>query len=765
MGKSHTFFAAISLACTATLALTACTDSGSDTTPGPSLPLPGLKLGFQEVAVPEALAGSTPLVKAQIALAPKDAKSEPTLVTRSTQPDGSSSIQLWQSGTATKPMATLNQPTATSIAAGASPSLAVIAGNRLKDRHRTLWAQVSPDRSSWHDLALDDTAQGLDLDAATVVGDRTVIAASDDARADWLAVGDQTKSGRFVKLPSAANSQEATSSSLSGHGSQLLVVRDIGPRGGVTVPHALVSPDLGKTWAEHPITGLDSVAGIVWTGQAYVATGWSRTSGDDKFVATAAHSVDGVTWTAETIPAPGAEQEVSRTQSYLWIPTVSAGAVQAQFGCTCVASQVMERSPAGTWRSLGETTRSHEPSAPGLAWRSATGPHLSLIDRSSLKHYARSSVSKQLSSTTLVPAAEPATVNNVVPLDGTDLVTATRQVVNIPSDRNWSTTSMPVNFAHTAKGGIVDTPEAVAAFKNLDDVASAIGPGKQVTMIGTVFQQDEDGGAWRATSLTQQGGRGAWTTGKGLNVDEFTLAKDVVYAGSTWYAAITAAPDASFSRDRRARILRSSDGTNWKDMEGDWAKENSGSAVNDLCVTASGKPLAVGSITSPDRTLKHGAAWTLEAGRWVVTAHAAKGGARSEFGKCATTASGIVISGSSGDRSATWTTKDGKTLQEPSLAPDNEARGAAETVGGVVLAPGVLSHHDNEGPVLWVSDTGSRWRSIPLPADSAAKSVAVHRAQGGVLVVASTGNGTKAWRVTGLPTPTSTPSPSVSSSS
>lgn len=765
MGKSQTFFAAVLLACTATLALTACTNSGSDARPSPSVPLPDLKIGFEEVTVPKALLGSTPRVDAQVALAPKDAKSEPTLVTRSIRPDATSSIQLWQPSTGTKPVATLTQPAATSIAAGASPSLALVAGDRLKDRHRSMWAQVSADRASWHDLTLDDTAQGLELDAATVVGDRTVIAASDDVRADWLAVGDRAKTGRFVKLPSPAPSQEASSSSLSGHDSQLLVVRDIGPRGGVTAPHALVSPNLGKTWAEHRITGLDSVAGIVWAGHDYVATGWSRTSGEDKFVAAAAHSPDGVTWTAESIPTPDAQQEVRQTQSYLSAPIMSSGAVQAQFGCTCVASQVVERSSAGTWRSLGETTRSHEPSSSGIAWRSSTGPHLSVIDRSSLKHYAKSSVSKQLSSTTLVAATEPASVNNVVPLDGTDLVTAGRQVVNIQPDGDWSTTTVPVNFAHTAQGGIIDTPEAVAAFKNLDDVASATGPGQQVTIIGTTFQQGEDGGAWRATSLTQQGGRGAWTTGKGLNVDEFTLASDVVYAGSTWYAAITAAPDATFSRDRRARILRSSDGTNWNDMKGDWDKENSGSEVNDLCVTASGKPLAVGSITSPDRTLNHGAAWTLEGGRWVVTAHSAKGGAGSEFGKCATTASGIVISGSSGDRSATWTTKDGKTLQAPSLAPDNEARGAAETVGGVVLAPGILSHHDNEGPVLWVSDTGSRWRSIPLPADSAAKSVAVHRAQGGVLVVASTGNGTKAWRVTGLPTPTSTPSPSVSSSS
>lgn len=742
------------------LAMVGCTSAEDAPQPDPSVPLPDVTVGFEPVAVPGILRATTPRVASQ-SLVPPARGAAALVVTRSELPDSTSSIQLWTPGRGSEPVGTIVQPRATSLAADGSATVAAVAGDKREGRRRGLWVAVSTDRTRWRDLPLDPTSARLGLGTVGVVGDRVVVAARDDDHAQFLSISTTTKAGPFVRLPPPSGGAEATATAVTGHDTSLLLLRQVGPRGGDTVPHALVSPDAGRTWSEHRVTGLDSASGVVWTGKEYVATGWARTSGGDKHVAAAARSRDGHTWTAEEIPLPATPNHVTRTQSLLGPPTVSHDAVQARFGCSCIASVVVERSAEGSWTAVRETKGSHHTSATGRAWRDASGPHLSLVDRSSLVSYSTSPVTDLLQPTTLVRATVPPTVSDVLDVGGLELVTASRPSLSVEPDGTWSQTGLPFTFVHGADG-ITESRDGTARLAGLDDLAGA-SSGEASVLIGTRFTKDPNGGGdWRVASLSRAGRTGPWKSGNGLELDDFTVAGDVVRAGELWYAAVVAAPNSQLSTDRRARVARSRDGVTWAPMPGDWDKGNAGSSIADLCVSHSGEPLGVGWVLAPDRRHHHVAVWTMAGGRWTVTSTVDEKGSSSFATRCSSIGDRTIVSGEARARGATWTAGDGTSLGRPTLAGEGETRGPADVFGAAVIAPGSTSRHDDTGPVIWVSDDGSRWRAVPLPEDAMAESVATYRTSSGPLVVAETPGGTRAWRITGLPGPAATPTVSAS---
>ncbi|WP_127126705.1 hypothetical protein [Georgenia sp. SYP-B2076] len=106
-----------------------------------------------------------------------------------------------------------------------------------------------------------------------------------------------------------------------------------------------------------------------------------------------------------------------------------------------------------------------------------------------------------------------------------------------------------------------------------------------------------------------------------------------------------------------------------------------------------------------------------------------------------------MIGGVEAGADVTWSTKDGDTALEIGRLPSGVSRGAALMVDGGLAAPGHLRTAEHDGPVLWLSSDGKRWRWVPVPSNGGDDLLSVHTAGDDLLVVFSGATAEQAWLV------------------
>jgi hypothetical protein len=512
------------------------------------------------------------------------------------------------------------------------------------------------------------------------------------------------------------------------------------------------SDDGGASWTVDmgPAEGPADLTGVVATPGGFVVTGYLW--GTDGVAGPAAwSSVDGATWTAETLPTLDQDRDgvaVSEGDSaWLDAPAVSGDRVVAPLVVrSALRLAVVQRDPSGAWSVLGDT---NDWELPGVGAETAFNEDGSVLLAQAERNVGRVG---QISveggwtadgatfgthdygmqfATFLDPAGSPALIGR-------------RPVMETFGRGGWRQTGQLANYVLEG-AALTERPWDPAETAGLSDIVGASQPDGPTVLLGVQVIEGDQGtttdivGWYRAAPDAPPAPVGGFAS------PEADFINAVTFAGGTWVA--TGSTRASFSSITPdvATVWTSSDGLSWGRATGPFAAAAGGKSwASGACALPGGDLLAVGHTEegAQDRPV----AWRLTGGQWQRLDASAFGAEFGSLSSCTTEGDTTVVQGETGDRATVWRTSDGASFESTTLGKRGEAFGTIRLIDGGYAAAGTRASKGQQGAVIWLSKDATTWRAVPVPSERVLTGADVMPdGSGGLVVAANSGSSPEVW--------------------
>lgn len=211
-------------------------------------------------------------------------------------------------------------------------------------------------------------------------------------------------------------------------------------------------------------------------------------------------------------------------------------------------------------------------------------------------------------------------------------------------------------------------------------------------------------------------------------------------SGREWVLATS--PPASALATESSRLFRSADGTTWSEFDGPAGDAGTNSRVNQLCLLADDRMVAVGTAGPAAAAvwLRHGDSW-----KRLPTPEGTE-----PSGACASTESGVVLLGTGPSGAVVWkVTDDGLAPVDVAWAEGADVHGAVAVPGGIAVA-GLADAAGLKSPTVWFSRDGKDWTTVRLGSGAGADAdafVTLMQKEDGVVVFSSAPEGLHGWKV------------------
>ncbi|HEU4848964.1 MAG TPA: hypothetical protein VFS93_00985 [Terrimesophilobacter sp.] len=630
-----------------------------------------------------------------------------------------------------------------------SSERAALGGLVWKDRaySSVLWA--SEDRTTWEPIALPDAfLSTFRLSVLSVVGARIfgIGVSTEGEAAGFVVSGD---SAAEISLPELGDVELLSPASLTGEGSNLLLVARPGPEGEPAATVSFVSADRGKSWSD-PVEIADStagVAGVAWTGTEYVATGWSprTTAGGASDRASSWVSVDGSSWSKEAVPAPpddGPFFLVDVADEWFGAPSTAGGVVTVvAANANAAISALFTRSASGAWSFTGTTSANEASGGSGMAvpLGDAAGTAIDgdttaavLLGSDGYLRAGTFAGSSYRGGATLAGRQFLALVNDAFPgPEGIDLVLRKR-VFTVTESLGWRNTS-EYSLAGYTGGDAVSTspwnPEILGSLLNVTMAADA-GGGRIIT--GSAFPEGRSvilaQGFYRADDDAD------WIPMTGFSAEGSTELFALASTGKGWVAVGDYRTSSNAGTPSHATAWQSTDGVAWSRAAGDFGDGLLESSLTDVCILPDGTPIGIG-WTEVNTGSYRMTVWSPDGDSWAKR-DLGEFGEREGFGSsCANDDAGVVASATIGGRDVLLRTTTGADWRQVFKAERGVNLYDPVAVPGGFAAAGSWANDTTAGAVVWLSRDGIRWTPVSIPSRNP-DSTNLVAAYGGDLLVA-----------------------------
>lgn len=633
---------------------------------------------------------------------------------------------------------------------------AALGGLAWKDRaySSVLWA--SGDRTAWKPVTLPDSFLSTHrLRILSVIGARIfgVGVSTEGEAAGFMVSGDSTTE---ISMPKLGKDELLSPASLTGEDSNLLLVASPGPEGEPAATVSFVSTDRGKSWSA-PVELADStsnVAGVVWTGKEYVATGWSprTTAGGASDRASSWVSVDGSSWSKEAVPVPPEEGPfflVDAADEWFGAPTTANGVVTVvAANANSALSALFTRSTSGAWSFTGTTSANQASGGTGMAVPLGAGSGGAesggdstaavLLGSGGYLRAGTFANGSYRDGATLANRQFLDLVNDAFPDPrGIDLVLR-KSVFTVDEDLGWRNTS-EYSLAEYAGDDTVSTspwdPEGLGGLLNVTMAADADGAriitgssfpaGQSAILAQGFFRADDDAD---------------WTPMTGFSAEGATELYALANTGDGWVGVGDYRTTSNAGTPSHATAWQSADGIAWSRAAGDFGDGLLESSLADVCILPNGTPIGIG-WTEVNTGSYRMTAWSPDGDSWT---HRDLGefGDREGFGStCANDDDGVVVSATIGGRDVLLRTTTGADWRQVFKAERGVNLYDPVAVPGGFAAAGSWSNDTTAGAVVWLSRDGIQWKPVSIPSRNPDSTNLVTAYDGDLLVAMSAVSG------------------------
>lgn len=736
--------------CTTTLAvgLTACGLGGSpdadDASPEPDeVTTVDLTDLFEPVSVDAELTIDSPQV-ASASVVGSTPDLPGLIVARADMPDGPPALLAWRvgegSGAAELDLGVEAPSALDTVGVTASDTLTAIAGSWWVAGAVVPFVLTSTDRTTWEAVALPEELGGTSLDDA-VVTDSVVTAVGTDAAGETNLT--RIEGGEVTVTPvTGAPAGEREAATVAVSGDEILVVsRDV-PDGGRVV--AWLSTDAGATFARVeglPRAELTSLSGTVHDGREWVIVGTrSDPDGNDRPIALT--SSDTEFWRTE------AEFLVADEDWTPWSDGVSHAVVSAptvgpdgQVQVTVSASNrayggVYQRSEDHWFYDWGVSNDDDAfPGGPGFSGQVAAnhdGTYTVLRWAEGLLQLAEVDDGAWRDIVSLTTRSAPHQLyRHALDVESNRLVA--RYVDLEVYDDGWSRPS--------SARGLTLTDSSLRADGELTPQIEIHG-NRQVVRI------DWTGGPGGTRLEVRARDDADWEPAD-VDISDITSFQPPRWAAERWIVAVSTRPSSSVSSGHsQLSIVTSHDGETWQR----WSPAEigfdgpGGSAAHGVCPAPGGGFLVVGQVET-GLPSAHAAVWL--GGDDGVRLLEADTPAGSGFDACALVGEESLLRLSTPGTEEIWALTDDDPEQRAVLPPD--LRLGELSAGEKLLSVGTVWTDGHQGPAVLISDDGTQWSWLPVPAQERALDDAwLADTTDGTFVIGNTGAGPRAWRITDM---------------
>ncbi|QTE30101.1 hypothetical protein [Pengzhenrongella sicca] len=618
---------------------------------------------------------------------------------------------------------------------------------------------TSADRTTWTPVELDAAARaarthesGADAQRVVLAGDG-LVSRRPAVVVHTVATGETSTTA----LPALGDDEAQVVTGVAVAGDVVVVTAERGPRGEPATPVSYVSTDAGATFgAARDVTASAraDVAGVVWTGTEFVATGSDRSAGEGSSRPAAWASPDGATWTPDGLAPFGADPlgwAVKGAPARFSRPTTSNGEVAVAITQSAnPAVYLRYRRADGAWTEPVATVEYPSADPAAVAVRTAGGL-AAVIEANGALAEVRATAGGLAAG----GSAEGASLNEWRQGYGVDSLHALPGAVGVAAAQLVFEFTAGDDGDGGRYGFVQFLAPASYTYAGGRLRAVAWGPPDLVTHSAPVFGTDAGSGTsvLAAVATAEEGfpmhawvspaGAG-WQPVTGIEELGFQRPRAVAMTSAGWLLAADAGTSGDYSDSRVAALWTSPDGLAWTRAAGQFQTDGGGdSSITAICDLPGG-PVAVGWAEDADR-VSHATAWTNDGAGWAPVALTDAPG--SFFTSCVATETGARLEGSDGAVDTVWETSDGGAFAVVERLADGVSRGIAVEVDGGVAAAGWIESAAFTGPVLWLSADGARWRWVPIPAAGSTDDIDV-QAVGADLLVTAQGAGTaQVWTV------------------
>jgi hypothetical protein len=713
--------------------LAACTGGVDDPVP---------TVDVESLTVPDAMLQSATAIDRGGAFLPASGDLPFAFGGAATEPGASALPAVWTSEDATSWQRAIVDPEFDGSFSGSlagSAEVAALGGVAWRDRAYTSVLWVSADRATWEPVDLpEDFASRYRLGVLSVVDDRVfaIGRATDGETAAIVVSGDDVST---VELPELTEGEFLSPVDLAGSGSELVLIAKPGPEGEPADIVSFASDDAGESWSgPHELTEATSwVAGVVWTGSEYVATGDSprNAAAGASTRASSWVSADGTSWSKEAVPVPPQGSSfflVDAADEWLGAPTTADGVVTAVgSNANSAVSALFTRSASGAWTFGGTTTKNQASGEVGIAAPAGEGSAAVLVGGNGYLRTGSFSDGSFSEGVTLADREFLAVVNDVFPGEDRVEFVLRQSVFQVDSNLAWRNTSR-YSLARYTGGDAVTAidwdPERVGDLLNVrmatDDAGASIVIGSEFPKAGSVILAE---GFHKAVPDAD------WTPMTGFSTEGATEFDTVKSTGDGWVAVGEYRTSTNAGTPSHAVAWASTDGIAWTRQAGDFGEGLLESALSDVCVLPDGTPLGLGWTEVSGDSFRM-TAWSPRDGTWSKL-DLGEFGEREGYGStCANDEDGVVVSATIAGRNVLLRTTTGSDWRQVFKAERGVSLFNPVTVPGGFAAAGSWSNDTTAGAVVWLSRDGIEWEPVAIPSRNSASTGLVAAFEGDLLV-------------------------------
>lgn len=628
-----------------------------------------------------------------------------------------------------------------------SATLAAMGGTQWKDRALTSKLWLSKDRELWESVDLpEDFAARFRITTLSVIGQRVfVIGEAADGAVSGLIVANSK--AETLALPAPNEGELLFPLALAGNANDLVLLAEPGPEGEPVPTVAFHSKDSGSSWsAPSEIAGATSdVAGVVWTGSEFVATGSAPGSDAQgaSLRARAWNSADGRTWTAEAVPDPPSDGPFylyDSADAWLGAPTQAGGRVAVVAGNeNSAVSALYERSQGGAWSFAGVTSANDESGGGGTAIPLPEGGAVAVLGSSGFLRTGVFSGGRFVDGTRISSREFLDRVSDFFPGRDRELIALSRSTYTVSETLGWRNASQ-WGLAEFSGGDAVTAtawePEDVSSLLGI--VLAADASGAEV-VIGSDFPTS--GSVLIPRGYFRDAAETEWVPVSGFPSTGATEFWRVISTGDTWVAVGEYRPSTIAGTSAHGTVWTSGDGIAWSPAEGNFGEGPLRSATSDVCAFPDGTPIAVGWVEESTGSYRM-AAWAPSGDAWTRVDLGPSGDREGYASSCASDDRGVVVSATVGGRSVLLHTTDGSSWDRVFTADRGLYLSDPVAVPGGFAASGSWSNDTTAGAVVWLSRDGVDWEPVAVPSQNQG-STGLLAAYGGDLLVsmsATSGN-------------------------
>ncbi|MCM3661366.1 hypothetical protein M3148_10270 [Georgenia satyanarayanai] len=730
----------------AALLLTGC--SSGDEEREPSLEE---RITFEEVALPESLVSTSRRVGQWSTVPQSGDRPRLAVTTVAHGRADEANVSIWEASgvDALTEQAEVPVPGDVGTArVGSDAALTAIAGSSAVDGMLRTFLLTSTDRTTWEAVDLDEEVTALAASHVAVSDGRVyLLGAGATGHVPRVVVLDTATGDTAITiLPAPTDGEALAVSGLSAVGDRVLAITAVGPGGDVTAPRAHVSEDHGASFDTVEM-GPDTfgISGVVAAGDTFVATGSVRTAGYTKPASWS--SADGRSWAVDDIVSLW-EWDPDRWASEradVWFtePTYDpegATVAAAMLNEASLRVGVARRDAAGSWGGV-----LYSPSLGFDPWAlpMQLGDRIALL--SSVNGGSAAEVIVDVETT--ADRKETQLVSYATEPDGLAfadlgdrLGVAASTTAHIEEPDTWRVVSRSTLLTFSPTEGLV--PSAWGP-EDLPEESRPIVVTDARTGRSTLVTSHWSGDRF-VTATWSRNDDGVWERGRTIDAAPGQVPTALAATEDGWLLALRADHEPAGTLVRRAEMWASPDGKEWTRQDGELSfPDGQGSVVHAICESPLG-PVAVGSMDDAEGHAR-ATAWRWADDAWApsVLADAIAG---SRLDSCVSDDDGVMVFGSDGAASRSWTSADLSTFSGVHALGEGLHRGAVVPLADGYAAGGTVRTETYVGPVLWLSADAREWSWVPLPVSTSSGTAPVVAESGSDLLVLHPGL-LRAWRV------------------